>query len=134
MTESDPAMTQGEPPDGGVQDGTPTGGVQLSQGPLKGELAAVLVLTTHGVGIFGMMTVSAPERIVACRQALFASASVGCQQLALATVLCRRECASSLLTTGVLCRAAHATVAFQPGESGAPGQGLMPHLSALAYP
>jgi hypothetical protein len=83
-----------------MQDGTPTGGVQLSQGPLKGELAAVLVLTTQGVGVFGMITVSAPERIVACRQALFAPASVGCQQLALATVLCRRrrdDCAWSLL-------------------------------------
>jgi hypothetical protein len=99
LTESDPFMTQGGPPAGGMQDGTPTGGVQLSQGPLKGELAAVFVLTTQGVGVFGMITVSAPERIVSCRQALFAPASVGCQQLALATVLCRRrddDCAWSL--------------------------------------
>ena len=74
-----------------MQVSLPTGGVQLSQGPSKGEDAAVEMLTIHGDGVFGMRTVSAPERIVAWRQALLALASVGCQQSALATVLCRAE-------------------------------------------
>ena len=79
----------------GVQHIEPTAGVQPCTGSYELSVA-IETLTTHGPGILGTMTRSAPERMAACRAAELRSESVADQPQQEAFTMRPRQCGLSV--------------------------------------